>query len=286
PTVTIGGAAATIQKIENLGSVGPPLGLDTSYPFALQSITLQSPLGTAGSADIVVTSDSGTTTVAGGFQFLQSVQTNGNPHLYKSPLYDQRRQLVFASYEDGIDAFPLPGATSFSGSASMFCPSRNQAGPCPDADVRGIALSPDGSQLIAADFGSQNIYLIEPDVPGDVSWVPLNIPGFGPARVTPKPDGTVFVSLQNGANPSGPCNACLVQFDLAAPVITGALQPEVAAMTTSPLLRSDAAGDRIFAAFQANAAGNVGLWSANDPGNFTAIPVNEAITDIATSGDA
>src|SRR5262249_4297378 len=152
----------------------------------LQSITLQSPPGTAGSADIVVTSDSGTTTVAGGFQFLQSVQTNGNPHLYKFPLYDQRRQLVFASYEGGIDAFPLPGATAFSGSASLFCPSRNLPGPCENADLRGIALSPDGSQLIAADFGSKNIYLIDPDVPGDVSWVPLNMTGFAPARVTPK----------------------------------------------------------------------------------------------------
>src|SRR5262249_16392625 len=34
PTVTFGGAAATIQKIESLGAIEPVLGLDTSYPFA------------------------------------------------------------------------------------------------------------------------------------------------------------------------------------------------------------------------------------------------------------
>jgi hypothetical protein len=285
PTVTIGGAAATIQKIENLGTIEPPLGLDTSYPFPLQSITVQTPPGTAGAADIAVTSGSGSATVAGGFQFVQSVQTNGSQHLYKFPLYDQRRQLVFVSYDTGIDAVPLPGATAYSGSTSLFCPSRNDAGPCPDADVRGIALSPDGSQLIAADYGSQNIYLIDPDVPGDVAWVPLGMPAFGPTRVTATSDQTVFVSLQSVSSSPGPCNVCLVEFSLSAQTITAAPEPEVAAMTTTPLLQSDAAGDSIFAAFQANAASNEGLWSANNSANFSASPVNEPVTDIAISGD-
>ncbi len=285
PTVTIGGAAAAIQKVENLGTVEPPLGLDTSYPFALQSITVQTPPGNAGAADIVVTSGLGTAIVAGGFQFAQSVQVNANPHLYKFPLYDQVRQVVFASYDAGIDVFPLPGATSYSGSASLFCPSENEAGPCPDSDVRGIALSPDGSLLIAADYGSQNIYLIDPDVPGDVSWVPFSIPGFGPARVTAKSDQTVFVSFQSVASTPGPCNGCLVQFDLSARTITAAPEPEVAAMTTTPMLQSDATGDHIFAAFQVNTAANEALWSANSPANFVASPVNEPITDITTSGD-
>ncbi len=285
PIVTIGGAAASIQNVENLGTVEPPLGLDTSYPFALQSITVQTPPGAAGAADIVVSSSSGIATVARGFQFAQSVQTSASPHLYKFPLYDRRRQLVFASYDAGIDAFPLPGATAYSGSASLFCPSKNEAGPCPDADVRGIALSSDGSQLIAADFGSQNIFLIDPDVPGDISWVPLNMPAFGPARVTATSNQTVFVSLQNIASSPGPCNSCLVQFDLSSRTITGAPEPQVATMTTTPLLQSDAAGDRIFTAFQAGAANTEALWSASNPVNFAASPVNEPITDIAMSGD-
>jgi IPT/TIG domain-containing protein len=285
PTVTIGGASATIQKIENLGTVEPPLGLDTSFPFALQSITVQTPPGTAGAADIVVSSASGNATVTRGFQFTQSVQTTAGPHLYKFPLYDRRRQLVFASYDAGVDAFPLPGATAYSGSTSLFCPSLKEAGPCPDADIRGIALSPDGSQLITADFGSQNIFLIDPDVPGDISWVPLNMPAFGPARVTATSNQTVFVSLQNIASSPGPCNGCLVQFDMSARTIAGAPESQVAAMTTTPLLQSDTAGDRIFTAFQANAANTEALWSASNAASFASSPVNEAITDIAASGD-
>ena len=198
---------------------------------------------------------------------MQSVQTTTSPHLYKFPLYDQRRQLVFISFETGIDAIPLPGATAYSGSASLFCPSANSPGVCADADLRGIALSPDGSLLIAADYGSQNIYLIDPDVPGDVSWVPLGMPAFGPVRVTPKSDQTVFVSLQNAPSSSGPCNSCLVQFDLSARTIASAPEPEVATMTTTPLLQADAAGDRILAAFQANATTSEALLDKSPTGS-------------------
>jgi DNA-binding beta-propeller fold protein YncE len=70
------------------------------------------------------------------------------------------------------------------------------AGPCPDADVRGLALTPDASQLVVADFGSQNIYLLNPDSPGMVSFVPVTqIPGIGPARVAATNTQTVFVGL-------------------------------------------------------------------------------------------
>jgi hypothetical protein len=285
PTVTIGGTAATIQKIENLGAIEPTLGLDTSYPFGLQRITLQTPPGAAGAADVVVKSDAGTAAVAGGFQFAKSMQVNGNPRLHKFLLYDKVRQSLYASYSAGIDAFPLPGDAPIAGSVTLFCPSLMEAGPCPDADVRGLALTPDGSQLIAADFGSQNIFLIFPDVPGDISWVPLNMPAFGPARVTATSDQTVFVSLQSVPSSTGPCNGCLAQLNLSSATIAAAPQPQVGAMTTTPLLQSDAEGDRIFASFQANASGTEALWSANNPSNFAPSPANEPITDIATAAD-
>jgi hypothetical protein len=285
PAVTVGGTAATIQKIENLGAIEPTIGLDTSYPFGLQRITLQTAPGTAGAAEVVVKSATGTATVAGGFQFAESMLVNANPRLYKFLLYDKVRQFVYASYDAGIDAFPLPGNAPNSGSVSLFCPSLMEAGPCPDADVRGLALTPDGSQLIAADFGSQNIFLIDPDVPGDVSWVPLNMPAFGPARVTATSNQSVFVSLVGVAGSPGPCNGCLAQLNLSSATIAAAPQPQVGAMTTTPLLQSDARGDHIFAAFQSNAAGTEALWSANNPSTFSPSPVDEPITDIATAAD-
>ncbi len=285
PAVGIGGATPTIQKVETVGAIEPSLGLDASYPFALQRITLQTPPGTAGKADIVVKSTSGTATSTGAFQFLQSVQVNANPHLYKFLLYDKLRQFVYASYDAGIDVFPLPGGAPTSGSLQMYCPSKMEQGPCPDADVRGLALTPDGSQLIAADFGSQNIFLLNPDVAGDISWVPLNSPGYGPARVTATSDLTVFVSSQSIANASGPCSGCLSQLNLSTNTIETAPQPEVRTMIATPLMQSDAAGDRVFLAFSGNSGGAAALWSASVPNDFSNFSANEPITDVATSAD-
>jgi hypothetical protein len=285
PTVTIGGATATIQKIETVGAIEPSLGLDAAYPFALQRITLQTPAGTAGKADIVVKSGSGTSTAAGAFQFLQSVAVNSNPHLYKFLLYDNLRQLVYVSYDEGIDVFPLPGGSPTSGSLQMYCPSKMEQGPCPDADLRGLALTPDGSQLVAADFGSQNIFLFDPDVAGGVSWVALNSPGYGPARVAATSDQTVFVSLQSVANATGPCSVCLAQLNLSSATIETAPQPGVGAMTATPLMQSDTTGDRVVLAFGQSPGGSAALWNASDPNDFANFPVNEPITDVATSAD-
>jgi IPT/TIG domain len=136
PAVTIGGAAAAVQKVENIAAIEPSLGLDSTYPFALECITLQTPPGTSGKADIVVTSADGSTTSSKAFQYLQSVQVNANPGLYKFLLYDQSRQFVYLSAMDHVDVFDLAAGAFKAGGLPIYCPSRILAGPCPDADVR------------------------------------------------------------------------------------------------------------------------------------------------------
>ena len=70
--VKIGGAAATVQKVENVTAIAPSLALDASYPFPLERITLQTPAGSPGKADIFISAPSGSTTPAKTFQYLQS----------------------------------------------------------------------------------------------------------------------------------------------------------------------------------------------------------------------
>src|SRR4029077_3018100 len=86
--------------------------------------------------------------------------------LYKFLLYDQKRQFIYLSYDAGIDVFDLQAGCFKPGGLPIYCPSRMLAGPCPDADVRGMALTPDGKQLLVADFGSQNIFLLDANSPG------------------------------------------------------------------------------------------------------------------------
>ena len=61
-TVKIGAANATVTKVESVTGIAPSLGLDASYPFPLDRITIQSPPGAPGKADVVIGSPAGSAT--------------------------------------------------------------------------------------------------------------------------------------------------------------------------------------------------------------------------------
>jgi hypothetical protein len=282
-SVKIGGASATVQKVENATSIVPSLGLDASYPFSLQRITLQTPAGTSGKSDVVVTSPAGTATSAKAFQYLQDVHLYQNAGLDKFVLYDQKRQWVYLSNADHIDVFDLKAAAF---RAALPPP----GGPPPNAGLRGLALTPDSTQLIVADFGAQNVYLLDPDK-GTGSSVPVGgVPGFfnsGPARVAATSTQTVFVGLSGERGSSGACITCLGQLNLTAspPAIQLAPQPEVTSLTGAPLVQANAAGDHVFFAFAAAPGGPVAFWDAASPNQFTTSPANDSTSDLATASD-
>jgi hypothetical protein len=126
--------------------------LAASFPFPLERITVKSPPGNSGSAGITVTSVAGTATQNNSFQYLQSIQTYAKPGFYKFLLYDSRRQFVYLSATDHVDVFDLHAGAYKPGGLPLYCPSRALLGPGPDADVRGMALTPDGSRLVVADW--------------------------------------------------------------------------------------------------------------------------------------
>src|SRR5205814_7830530 len=106
-TVKIGSANAIVQKVGNVTSIAASIGLDASYPFPLERITVQTPAGTSGKADVFVSTAAGSTMSAESFQFLQSVQSYAKPALFKFLLYDQRRQRIYLTNIDHVDVFDL-----------------------------------------------------------------------------------------------------------------------------------------------------------------------------------
>src|SRR5262249_5054094 len=150
-----------------------------------------------------------------------------HPGLYKFVLYDQSRQQVYLSTTDHVDVFNLK--TNVFGSPIEPPPN----GPPPDAALRGLALTPDRSQLVVADFGAQSVYLINPDgVANNGVKVPVGgVAGFansGPARVAATSDETAFVGLSGEGGSLGACSGCLGQMNLTTsqPAYQPALQPE------------------------------------------------------------
>jgi hypothetical protein len=212
---------------------------------------------------------------------------NGEPAPYKFLAYDQKRKLLYFSAPSHIDFFDLHTASFNTAGLTLDCPRFNSPGPCPDDDVRGLALTPDGSQLLAADFGSQNIYLLDPDTPGTPAVATtVAATGYNPTRVAATSAKTVFVALSAEATPSGQCTSCLSQLDLTTnpPTIQSAPQPELTNLTASPLVQADAAGGRVFLAFATPPGGPLGIWSPTQ-NSFTMSPTNEVATDLSAAAD-
>ncbi len=282
-SVKIGGATAVVQKVESAASFAVSLGLDASYPFSLERITLQTPASSSGKADVFVSTPAGSTTSAKSFQYLQSLQSYSNPALYKFLLYDQKRQRLYLTNVDHVDVFDLQQNIYF----MQLQPS---SGPLPTAALRGAALTPDGSQLVVADFGSQSIYLFDL-VAGTATIVPVGgVPGFtnsGPARVAATSTQTVFVGLTGEGGSSGACSTCLAQMNLTAspPTIQPAPQPEVRSITGAPLVQGSAAGDRVFVTFGAVPGGPVAVWNASAPNQFLTSAADASATDLGAASD-
>jgi DNA-binding beta-propeller fold protein YncE len=282
-TVKIGGANPTVQKVENVTSIAPSLGLDSSYPFSLQRITLLTPPGSSGKADVFVSTPAGSTTSAKSFQYLQSVHSNSLTGFLRFLLYDQRRQQIYITNIDHIDVFGLQ--------QDIFLPAlQPPGGPAPNVGLRGLTLTPDDSQLIVADFGAQSIYLLDP-VKGTGTTVPVGgIPGFsnsGPARVAATSNQTVFVGLSGDNGSTGACSACLAQMNLTVspPTIQLAPQPQVTSLTGAPLLQGTASGDHVFVAFGSSPGGPVAVWNASAPNQFVTSPANATTTDLGAASD-
>ncbi len=282
-SVKIGGAAATVQKVESVTSIASSLGLDAGYPFSLERITLQTPAGSAGKADVLVSAPSGFTTSAKSFQYLHSVQSYSKPGFFRFVLYDQGRQRVYLTNVDHLDVFDLQ-------QNSFLTPIRPPGGPAPNAGLRGLALTPDNLQLIVADFGAQNVYLLDPAAGTGTTVAVGGVPGFtnsGPARVAATSTQSVFVGLSGEGGSTGACSSCLAQMNLTVspPTIQPAPQPQVTSLTGAPLLQGTASGNQVFVAFGASPGGPVAVWDASAPNQFTTSAANDSTTDLAAASD-
>lgn len=281
-TVSIGGASANVQKLETLPVVADSLGLDPSFPLPIERLTVLTPSGTPSNADVSVTAPSGKCTLPHAFQFLQSEQVFAKAGFYKFLSYDQKRQWIYMSNIDHLDVFDL-AASQFRGGIQP------PGGPPPNAQLRASTLTPDGSQLVVADFGAQSVYLINPDTASGNGISVGGVPGFvnsGPARVAVTDNSTVFVGLAAEGSSNG-CVTCLGQLDLTANPVTiqPAPQPQLSLLTGAPFLASDLVGSRVFFSFEAAPGGPLASWDSSNPSQFATLPANANTSDLAVAAD-
>jgi hypothetical protein len=155
-----------------------------------------------------------------------------------------------------------------------------------------MALTPDNTQLVVADFGAQNVYLINPDggVNNGSNVFVGGVAGYlnsGPSRVAATSAQSVFVGLSGEGGTSNACNSCLGQMNLTAfpPTFEPAPQPQVTSITGAPLMQADHKGDAVYLAFGSAPGGPVASWSATTPGSFTVSTAKDFSADLTAAAD-
>jgi hypothetical protein len=157
-TITVGGTPATVT-----GFTGNVYGIE-GPPFILQAVAYTVPPGVAGSsADIEVTTPSGSTTLAGGMHYLPAAQKYPLPGAALAQgIYDSKRNLYYFTDAGEIRVFSRS-------QGQWQAPIAVPAAPAGSTHrLWGIALSPDASKLAVSDTGDTMIYLIDPDTPASV----------------------------------------------------------------------------------------------------------------------
>jgi WD40 repeat protein len=160
--VSVGGRPVTITSFTSNA-----YGLATP-PFLLEAIAFTIPAGIAGtSADITVTTSSGSTTLAGGMHYLPAIQqfSLAGASLAQG-IYDSHRDLFYFSDTNSIRVFSRTNQT--------WMPSMT----LPDSGHRlwAMALSPNGSKLVVSDPPTGSIYLFDPSGTSAPRSFPLNPP--------------------------------------------------------------------------------------------------------------
>ena len=248
-SVTIGGAAATVQSVHYLNGERP-------YPYPLQYVTVTVPPGAAGRAGVKVRSGSGQASSSGGFLYASSLQSYPSSQNYNALLFDEKRGILYASTNSQIARFS-PGSSSFL--TPITPPSltgQNQ--------FQGMSLTPDGSRLLVANKQDLSVAVIDPDNPSGAQAVsvPANGPNpSGPVFVAATSTGKALISIGGYVEPwTGP----LFELDLSTPKVKSLTFPGVFT-GDAPRLSSTGDGSTILIR---SYAGTVGIWSASD-GQYT-----------------
>ena len=188
PTVTIGGQAAKVMAAAKYRDFNDS-GYNITYPFAdIDELLVTVPPGT-GTVDVTVTSTAGRATLPTAFNYVPVSDYSSNDN-FTYVLYDTQRHLVYLSAGNHIDVFAADTAQFLTPIVPPTLSGTTQ--------LRGLALTPDHSKLLAANWSDLSLAIIDPDNPASavaVQVVPSGLPNNpGPYTVAVTSTGQAFVS--------------------------------------------------------------------------------------------
>lgn len=193
-SVSVGGNTATItsQQGQYLPYTGDP------FPSTVLRFTV--PAGMPGWADIALSTPNGSGVLPKALFYAQSVKDYSTSDQPMAILYDAQRQQLYLSAQDHIDVFSL--------STDQFVAPLVPPAQGTQKQFTGLALTPDGSLLLASDLSDGSLAVINPDNPASSFAIPVaaattNSNGclIGPLYVAAISDQQAYVVT--GALPAG-----------------------------------------------------------------------------------
>ena len=185
--VTIGGASASIVSANPVSIQG--IYFPWSYPYPAVDVRITLPPGT-GDQDLQVTTAAGAATLSKAIHYAQNVTDYRSPDTFQAVLIDRKRNQLYLSAGDHIDVFSLATQQFLS---PLTPPALNG-----QKAFYGMALTPDNSELLAANLPDGSVALINPDQPSSSSAVQIISPGTcGPEYVVTTNTHKAFVALES-----------------------------------------------------------------------------------------
>jgi hypothetical protein len=215
-TLSVGGAPASITTTQTQYL---PF---TGSPFPSTFLKFDIPPGTPGWADIHVQTPDGTSTLPKSLFYAASVKDYPSADSFTAVLFDAGRNQLYLSAGDHIDVFSLV--------SNQFLTPITPPAQGASKQFAGLALSLDGSLLLATDLLDGSLGAINPDTPSDSYVIPIAPVNTADPRCTRGPlyvasliGNQAFVSIGGipniGCGPGGP----VYQVDLTAR--TAVLEP-------------------------------------------------------------
>jgi len=191
-TVTVGSNTATITSAAGLYA---PFSAE---PIPSTVLNYTFPAGSPGLADLTVITPIGTGTLPKSIFYAKSVTDYSSADTFTAVLFDAKRNQLYLSAGDHIDVF--------STASNQFVTPLQPAAVGAQKEFAGLALTPDGSQLIVADWLDSSIGVINPDtlstfaIPLPLS-TPITVCPSGPLYVAATSANQAFVDM--GGLPPG-----------------------------------------------------------------------------------
>lgn len=170
------------------------------YPSTLLDYTL--PQGRPGWADLEIESPNGSGVLPKSIFYAKSVTDYVSPDAFTAVLADPPRNRVYLSAGDHVDVFDA--------ASHQFLSPLHPAALGKKKQFTGLALTPDGSKLLAADLADGSLAVIEPRSPANtyaISIAPTRTVGScatGPLYVAATSNHEAFVTT--GALPTASCS--------------------------------------------------------------------------------